>query len=231
MNKDDMLLEILDYVKEIDLKQYNKLQKLVVAYFNVEDKQNKKIVKKKLSESIYKLYLSCIDKKTRRRIMNNLSDIYVDWYRICKKNKDIDMNWYFNFDGLYRMLENKDKAFIITDRIPRGYEKARDNDKKFYLRVEHSEREKEFYRRNFGLLFELEMDMTMQERLNTHNYQTSNPNLPTELIRLIIDYLELPRMPQEKAKDLDIEKYYSSIKKIIEEDKKIRMMVREDRKV
>ncbi len=189
MNEKDMLVEMLHYLKDISLMKYKKLQKLAILYLFEEDSQNKEIAGKKLRKYIYNLYLGCMNKETRREISNTGVLINEECYTLEQKQEN--KGWRIAFDGAYH-FEKKDDQYVITDSIPREYNLG------FYLNEEFSDKERDFYLRNRSRLERISDYMDRKQELTTYDYQTKNPFIPVGFVELLVDYLELCRIPEDQ---------------------------------
>ena len=194
--KEELLVPILESMREIKPRKAKKLEKLIKIYEEATDKEQKKQARRKIYNCIYQIFSNLVSSKTRQQLSDLNSSIGEECYQIEQNEKGA---WIIGYEGAIRRERHGDEL-VVTNVIPREYQKG------FYLSEEQQtsteakKREINFFKKYRMNLERISSMMDQKMEIHSGDFQLKNDNVDRQFVELLIDFLELKTIEKEQTK-------------------------------
>ncbi len=195
----ELLLDIIEQLSVINPWKARKLDLLVGNHFTTRDEDKKKEIAKKIDRFIYNLFASSLTRESKNDFFNTGAVINEECYEIEKSEED---RWFITTDGARRFIPTDD-GLKEANYIPRDYKKGFhlvDRGATCDMEAGEIMRELSFLKKHQSALNSISGLMDHKLELITNNYNVKK-GIPRFFVEMLIDYLELSRLPKEEKKN------------------------------
>lgn len=188
------IFKIIEQLKKINIIKANRLAKLVQRHMDETDPVKGKNLRIKINSYIYWTLIDLLDNDSRHNIYNLGLDILEDCDSIEKESNN---GWIINYKGAFRYIEDNGEVKLVN-QIPRSYKNS------FHLTKDSGTEGIDFITMYGNLLKMISIRMDRREEYITYAKKAKSKKIPSEFIDELVDYLDLPKIIEEK----EIEKTY-----------------------
>ena len=194
--KEELLVEILEKLKEKYPIKAKKLEKLVKEYEEEPTEEIKQRIGRKIYNYVYQIFSQQLSAKSRQEFSDLTSCIGEDSYQIERRENG---EWAIGYSAAVRRVIEGDKV-VIKNIIPREYQKGYHLSTKLAESKEERLREVAFLKK---YAFQLDRISTMMDKkieIQSGEYTLKNSSISQEFVDLLVDFLEFRTVETEKAR-------------------------------
>ncbi len=182
------IFKIIEQLKKINIIKANRLAKLVQKHMDETDPVKEINLRIKINSYIYWILIDLLDSDSRHNIYNLGLDILEDCNSIEKESNN---GWIIGYKGAFRYVLDNGEVKLVN-KVPRSYKNS------FHLTEESGVEGIDFINMYGGLLNMISIRMDRREEYITYTKKIKNKKVSSEFIEELIDYLNLPRIEEEK---------------------------------
>ena len=189
----EQLRLIIEEMKQMMPRKAKKLIELIKCYRSSEDEAERKTWKYRIHAYIFEVFASCLQKESKNELYSLCLSINEACYDI---ETATNHNWHIGESGITRLQDKEKPIGFIPRTYKEGFHIERKEEEDEKDELEHQR--EELFMHQYGLFLNIiSRQMDRKEELITYDY-VLKPKVEKHFAELLIDYLGLTRIPEQK---------------------------------